>query len=232
MQRVTLYTIVEGHSEAGFFKPLLGPHLGARGIDLHAKIIGKGSAKGGLKFRTFAQVCEEIHDFLADRRRPYVTTFLDYYGLPIGGGRFGWDFVPTAKARGGVEAIENVLRDEVRKVAGHLAERFIPYVQLHELEALYFADPPTLADVLESPALASKFSAIVETCGGCEEINDSPITAPSKRLQALCPRYVKGRSSAAHAPRLGQRLALDTVRAACPRFGAWLTRLEALAPAT
>lgn len=229
MQRVTLFVVVEGHSESGFFKPLLAAHLGALGIDLHVPILGRGSAKGGLKFRSFAQMCEELHDFLADRRRPYVTTFLDYYGLPTGG-RLGWDFVPTAKSRGGVEAIESVLRDEVRKVAGSLAERFIPYVQLHELEALYFADPPTLADVLERPELAPRFAAVVAERGGCEKINDSPTTAPSKRLQAMCPTYIKGRSSAAHAPRLGARLALDTLRAACPRFAAWLAALETLAP--
>lgn len=229
MQRVTLFVIAEGHSESGFFKPLLGAHLGSLGIDLHVPIIGRGNAKGGLKFRTFAQVCEEIHDFLADRRRPYVTTFFDYYGLPIGGGRFGWDFVPSAKARGGADAIEKVFGDGVSRIAGPLTERFIPYIQLHELEALYFADPPLLGEVLDNPARVNKFSAIVESSGGCENINDSPDTAPSKRIQALCPNYIKGRSSAAHAPRLGSRLSLDTVRVACPRFGAWLSRLEALA---
>lgn len=230
MQRVTLFVVVEGHSESGFFKKLLAPHLGALGIDLHVPILGRGSAKGGLKFRSFAQMCEELHDFLADRRRPYVTTFLDYYGLPTGN-RLGWGFVPAAKSRGGALAIEGVLRDEVRKVAGGLADRFIPYIQLHELEALYFADPPTLADVLERPELAPRFAAVVAERGGCEQINDSPTTAPSKRLQAMCPTYIKGRSSAAHAPRLGARLALDTMRTACPRFAAWLGALEALAPA-
>lgn len=229
MQRVTLFVVAEGHSESGFFKPFLAEHLALRGLDLHVPIIGKGSAKGGLKYRSFAQVCEEIHDFLADRRRPYVTTFLDYYGLPTGG-RLGWDFVPLAKARGGVAAIERELAEGVRKAAGSLADRFIPYIQRHELEALFFADPATLAAALENPVLAAKFAAIVETAGGCEEIDDSPVTAPSKRLQALCPTYVKGRSSAAHAPRLGARLSLESVRAACPRFAAWLAALEALAP--
>ena len=39
----------------------------------------------------------------------------------------------------------------------------------------------------------------------------------------------KGRSTRAHAPRLGAQLDLASVRAACPRFAAWLTRLESLA---
>jgi hypothetical protein len=34
----------------------------------------------------------------------------------------------------------------------------------------------------------------------------------------------------AHGPRLAERLDLNTVRQACPRFSAWLTRLESFAP--
>ena len=231
MQRVTLFAVVEGQSESGFFKPFLAEHLALRGIDLHVAVIGKGSAKGGM-FRSFVQVCAELGNFLADRRRPWVTTFFDYYGLPTGEGR-GWDFVPAAKARGSVAAaaaIENRLRDGVRDAAPQAVERFIPYIQLHELEALYFAEPVTLATVLETPATADKFAAVVTAAGGCEQINDSPTTAPSKRLQAICPHYIKGRSSAAHAPRLGEKLSLATVREQCPRFHAWLASIEELAP--
>jgi len=228
MERVTLFAVVEGQSESGFFKPFLAEHLALRGIDLHVPVIGRGGAKGGMLFRSFGQVCAELGDFLADRRRPWVTTFFDYYGLPSGG-RLGWDFVPTAKARGGVTAIEDRLREGVREAAPLLAERFIPYVQLHELEALYFAEPVTLSTVLESPQSAETFAAVVAKAGGCEQINDSPITAPSKRLQAVCPGYIKGRSSAAHAPRIGAKLSMATVRGLCPRFHAWLEAIEGLA---
>lgn len=228
MERVTLFAVVEGQSESGFFKPFLAEHLALRGIDLHVPVIGRGSAKGGMKFRSFTQVCEELRDFLADRRRPWVTTFFDYYGLPTGA-RLGWDFVAAAKAQGGVAAVEGRLRDGVFQAAPATAGRFIPYVQLHELEALYFAEPVTLATVLESPQLAESFAAMATRAGGCEQINDSPQTAPSKRLQAACPRYIKGRSSAAHAPRLGAKLTISTVRSLCPRFDAWLSAIEALA---
>ncbi len=226
MERVTLFAVVEGQSESGFFKPFLAEHLALRGIDLHVPVIGKGRAKGGM-LRSFVQVCAELGDFLADRRRPWVTTFFDFYGLPTGEGR-GWDFVPAAKAKGGVAAIEDRLRDGVREAAPQLAERFIPYVQLHELEALYFAESDTLASVLETPEVAEKFAAMATAAGGCEQINDSPTTAPSKRLQVMCPRYIKGRSSAAHAPRLGAKLSLAAVRGQCPRFHAWLESLERL----
>ena len=229
MDRVTLFAVVEGHSESGFFKPFLAEHLARQGIDLHVPVIGKGAANGGMKFRSFAQVCEELGHFLADRRRPWVTTYFDYYGLPTGE-RLGWGFVQSAKSQGGVMAIEENMRKGVGEAAGQMAERFIPYIQLHELEALYFAEPETLAEVLESPASAEVFATLVREAGGCEQINDSPLTAPSKRLQAICPQYIKGRSSAAHAPRLGAKLSLEKVREQCPRFKAWLEAIEKLGP--
>jgi hypothetical protein len=34
MQRVTVFVVVEGHSESGFLRPLLASHLGGLGIDL------------------------------------------------------------------------------------------------------------------------------------------------------------------------------------------------------
>jgi len=71
MERVTLFAVVEGQSESGFFRPFLAEHLALRGIDLHVPVIGKGGAKGGM-LRSFDQVCAELGNFLADRRRPWV----------------------------------------------------------------------------------------------------------------------------------------------------------------
>ncbi len=227
MARATLFIVVEGYSEAGFFKPFLAAHLGALGIDLHVPVVGTGNAKGGMKYRSFDAVCHELGYFLADRRRPFVTTFFDYYGLPSGH-RLGWDFVPGTKQSHGVDGIEARLREGVQATSAG-AERFIPYIQMHELEALFYAQPAILAEVVGTPEQAQAFADIVAGCGGCEAIDDSPSTAPSKRLQRLCPRYIKGRSAAAHSPRLGAQLDLPAVRAACPRFHVWLTQLEALA---
>lgn len=226
MARVTLFLVVEGFSEAGFFAPFLAPYLGSRGIDLHVPVIGKGSAKGGM-YRSFDATCTELARFLADRRRPFVSTFFDYYGLPSGQHR-GWEFVPTIKSTRGVDGIEAALAEGVSRITSAAAGRFIPYIQMHELEALYYAEPGTLADVLDAPDQTPTFARIVAESRGCEAIDDSPLTAPSKRLEHHCPNYKKGRSSAAHAPRLGARLGLQAVRAACPRFAAWLTKIESL----
>jgi len=86
-----------------------------------------------------------------------------------------------------------------------------------------------MAEVFGDPSLSRRFESIVAACGGCEGIDDGPRTAPSKRIEAIFPGYLKGRSDFAHGPRIAGRLNLATVRDRCPRFDEWLSRLEALA---
>ena len=72
------------------------------------------------------------------------------------------------------------------------------------------------------PELEEDFQAIRDELECPEEINDSPITAPSKRVEALVPGYSK--------PFLGVLASLEvglgTMRAECPVFRRWLEDLE------
>ena len=72
------------------------------------------------------------------------------------------------------------------------------------------------------PELAGGFQAIRDQFETPEHINDSPQTAPSKRVEALVAGYEK--------PLLGTlailEIGLETIRSNCPHFNQWLTRLE------
>lgn len=57
-----------------------------------------------------------------------------------------------------------------------------------------------------------------------EDINDGSATAPSKRLL----RYIPGYRKVLHGPRAIADTGLAVLRARCPRFDAWVTRLETL----
>ena len=57
-----------------------------------------------------------------------------------------------------------------------------------------------------------------------EDINDNCETAPSKRIARVIPRYKK----VLHGAMLARRIGVYGIRAQCPRFDAWLTRLESL----
>ena len=57
-----------------------------------------------------------------------------------------------------------------------------------------------------------------------EDVDDGPTTAPSKRLESHLGDYQK----TAMGPLVLHDAGLDVIRAACPRFHAWLERLESL----
>ena len=100
--------------------------------------------------------------------------------------------------------------------------RFVPYVMMHEFEGLLFSDPERLGEGIGRPGLAPAFEAIRKQFSTPEEINDSPQTAPSKRILGLVPEYEK--------PLMGTlavlEIGLDTIRQECPLFRAWVERLE------
>lgn len=236
MSRTTVFCIVEGQTENAVLKKLIAPYLGARGVDFHVPIVRIGRGRGGVRFLEADELFDQIRRFLKDRRQPYVTTLFDYYAFPTSESK-GWEFVAKLKGEAsfrGAEVVVEMIENEIhaRAVEGidmpNITARLIPYVQLHELEALFFAEPKKMAAAFGSPAMAKRFTEAVEQCGGCEKIDDKPQTAPSKRIQAAFPGYIKGSSDFAHGPRIAENLDLATVRTQCPRFNSWLAKLESL----
>lgn len=104
--------------------------------------------------------------------------------------------------------------------------RFIPYIQLYEIESLLFAGPHEMALVFEQPNLEPRFTEIVEACGGCERINDDPENTPAKRITRLFPGYKKGSGVNAHAYRIALSIGLERIRRQCTHLDQWLTKLE------
>lgn len=224
MNRVLV--LVEGQTERAIIEQVLAPHFGTHGLSLHAKLLGKPGHKGGI--RAFDAVRTEALALLRQEPRSFVSTFLDYYGLPA-----SWPGIGDARGKAAQEKariVEVAMHESVRQRLvdpGHL-RRFLPCVQMHELEALLFVDPKLMAEGFERPDLAEILAEIVQACGECEEINDHPETAPSRGIVRLFPSYRKGASLIAHAPIIARRIGLGAMRRACPHFNAWLTKIENL----
>src|ERR1700680_1388202 len=105
------------------------------------------------------------------------------------------------------------------------AERFVPFVVMHEFEGLLFSDCAAFSRGIGRADLESGFREIRDQFATPEEINDSPFTAPSKRVEALMPGYDK--------PLFGTLAVLEIglahIREECPHFDSWLRQLECLA---
>ena len=75
--------------------------------------------------------------------------------------------------------------------SGFDQRRFLPYVAMHEFEALLFSDCDRFGQGIGRPELTPKFQEIRNQFASPEEIDDSPDTAPSTRVEELVPGYQK-----------------------------------------
>jgi len=108
--------------------------------------------------------------------------------------------------------------------AGFERARFLPFVVIHEFEGLLFSDCARFARGVGHPELLPRLQKIREAFETPEQINDSPTTAPSKRVEGLIPGYQKPLQGNLAALEVG----LDAIRAECPHFRSWLEALEQL----
>ena len=154
---------------------------------------------------------------------------VDYYGLPREGekswpGRAAASILPSTEKGNAVEGA--LLADLSSDMGSDFdSRRSVPFVVVHEFEALLFSDCSAFARSIGQPALESKFREIRDGFQTPEEINDSPITAPSKRVEQLVPGYDKILAGTFAVLEIG----MLKIRAACPHFSSWLEKLESLA---
>jgi hypothetical protein len=220
---------VEGQTEESFVNELLAGHLCACGYEsVSARLVGNArlrEKRGGI--RAWTTVRKDILNHLKADPGCLATMMVDYYGLPQTGEK-AWPGRAEAGQLSVPEkavCVERALFVDVANVLGgeFEARRFLPFVVMHEFEGLLFSDCQAFADGIGQPNLAAPFRGIRQQFATPEEINDSPITAPSKRVEALVEGYEK--------PLLGTLAALNiglpTIRAECPHFRDWLGRLEA-----
>ena len=217
---------VEGQTEEDFVNEVLGPHLWAYGYtQVSARLLGNArlrSRRAGIK--AWPTVRKDILNHLREDAECLSSMMVDYYGLPQSGPRAWPGRAPAAKFAFPKKArsIENALLADVctHMDVGFNPSRFIPYVMMHEFEALLFSDCDRFSRGIARPDLVSAFQEIRNAFGSPEEINDC--TPPSKRSKKLMLEYQK--------PLLGTlavlEIGLDAIRRECPHFQSWLTRLE------
>ncbi|MCP4151447.1 MAG: DUF4276 family protein [bacterium] len=222
MNSVRVYVIVEGPTEQTFVRDLLAPTLSVKGLYLYASLIGKSGHKGGdIRFH---RAKTDIVKYLKQQSDIYVSTLFDYYGINA-----NWPGRATARNSGTAAQKANIMEGETLKAIEkelplpNINKRFIPYIAMHEFEALLFSDAGKLAKELDvEPAV---IDGILKKCGEPEEINDNSETAPSKRLIALCSKsYRKVKMGNTIAKAIG----IQTMRDQCPHFNEWLNKLESL----
>ncbi|HEX3628739.1 MAG TPA: DUF4276 family protein [Verrucomicrobiae bacterium] len=222
---------VEGETEEQFVNEVLSSHLLGLGLNVSVRIVGNArlrERRGGIK--GWNEVRRDITRHLKQDTSCHATTMVDYYALPKAGEKAwpGRTHAPNLPFEQRAPHVETQMEADVRNEMGNdfFPVRFIPFVIMHEFEALLFSDCAAFSRGIGRPDLQQQFQAIRDIFATPEEINDSPITAPSKRVLQIIPTYQK--------PFLGPlaalEIGLERMRQECPHFDAWLTRLEQVPP--
>ena len=202
---VRLAVVVEGETEGDFVDQVLAPYL------LEWDVYSKPTSLGGrISVERVANRVSELFPSF-----DFVTSLVDFYGFRDKGTR-------TAE-----QLEQDIVQGADRRLRPNWdRRRVIPYVQLHEFEGLLFSQ---VSGFLNTPGADQEAIRQLESIRARfpspEEINDDPNTAPSKRILEALPDYVKRIDGL----QIAQTIGLPTIRAQCPRFNAWVTRLEALA---
>jgi hypothetical protein len=219
---IRVHVICEGQTEETFVNEVLYDCLFPKGIHLIPSLVGKPGHKGGDLRRD--RLLTDVRTRLFKETHAYCTTFFDFYGLPA-------DFPGKVAASGQrdcrnrAEVLQNALYEDFKQQLGEdVVRRFIPYVQMHEFEGLLFSDTAAFAQGIGQNSLAGRLRSIRDSFASPEDINDSPLNAPSKRITQLFPGYEKPLYGSLCAVEIG----LDAIRRECSHFDAWIGRLEAL----
>ncbi len=145
-----VFAVVEGPAEQVFVRDVLAPWLGFQGVYMQASPIGGNS---------YLDAKRHIVNFLKQRSDTYVTCLFDYYGM-----KSDWPSREEARSlyHDNRPALieESVFSNIQESFIDLIGGRFIPYVQMHEFEALLFSYPPALAKALANKSSEDVFQAI------------------------------------------------------------------------
>ena len=208
---IRLAISVEGQTEEAFVNDVLADHLRRMGVEPCPILIGRarsgGDGGGNVSVERLVSDMVRLHPSF-----DAVTSLVDFYGFRDKGDRT-------------VEELEECLVQEIGARIQN-TRRLFPYVQKYEFEGLLFSDTAAFRAIQQATDHdIDTLVAVRRQFMTPEDINDDPNGAPSKRIAGA----VSGYRKRLHGPLVARKTGLAAIREKCPRFRAWLTRLEGLA---
>jgi len=216
-----LIIIGEGQTEQAFCQDLLQPHFFQKGIIIQNPTIK--STRGGIA--NWATIKKQIENHLleSDVR---VTTLIDYYGIKEIHEFPGW--IESNKIINKSERMKFLELAMQQDLSDQNRHRFIPYIQLHEFEALLFCDEDVFLNNFEESEILDKAYLKATLQVSPEDINEGRYSTPSKRMEKIIKGYKTENNSLKifYGSLLTQEIGLSRIREKCPRFNTWINMLE------
>lgn len=226
MKAKIIHILCEGQTEQGFVEEVLRPYLQGNGIAGVKSVLittnKKKNAQGGML--SYNQALNDINLLLqtaldGNFERHIFTTMFDLYALPN-------DFPGYERSKTisdpylRVHNLENDFAEAIKD------NRFIPYIQLHEFEALFINH--IASQYPGSEKRCEQLAKDLQKAGNPELINNSPDTAPSKRII----KAIEGDKKTHYnynKPKTGKfvtkKIGVEKLRAECRHFNEWIEKL-------
>ena len=186
--------ICEGQTEVDFVKKLNKRYFNIREISLKP-IAMNGNVS-----------IDRIAGFINKAPEVIVTTFIDYYGIK---GIYNKNYIELEK--------------EIKKSSSNKEHTIISYVQLHEIEALWFSNIEVIATIKDANDKQKQaLQEIVQQYPNPENINNNVETAPSKRLKTIFSDYKKINDGNI----IANNISIEEIKDKCPHFSWWLNEIE------
>lgn len=214
MSKVRLNILVEGQTEETFVRDLLIPYLHSKNAHLFVRyqvLYGVGG---------FKKIKKHLSRWFKYDRRDNFTTMIDFYEFPNDIEGFEQlEFIKDPYNR--VASLERLLYKEISSECNGI--RLIPYIQLHEFEAILYTDLNKFK-LFYNEEDVSELKKEVRGYKNPELINGGLSTAPSKRIL----RHIFNYSKRTTGPQIAKAIGIDNIRKSCKHFNEWIEKIENL----
>ena len=209
-----LFIVVEGQTEEEFVKTILRPYFALYGVYAIYPILIRTSKLGRGGFVNYLHLKNTLLPLLKSQGDDIVvTTFIDFFRIPTNMPHYEL-CMQAQYNKDKVVELERCLGEDIDN------RRFIPYIQLHEFEALLFSSNDGF-DAFFSEKQALNTSMIINEFDNPEDINTRPEYAPSKRILSIKPDYDK----IIEGNLIAEKVGINKILERCPRFASWVSDL-------
>ena len=212
-----VYIYCEGPTEESFINEILYPYFLNRDIAVYPIVCTTKRTpwkkyKGGVS--DYNKIKRELTMLCKSHRNEYVTTMFDYYGMPDNTPQIDLQDTNIFER---IEEIEAAIDQDVGQT------NCMFHFMLHEFEGILFSNPDSFA-LIAGQDIVDKIREIREDYPTPEHINNSPDTAPSKRLEQLIPNYAKIKNGTLMSKDMG----IEKILNECSHFRDWVDKIAAL----
>ena len=217
-----LVIIAEGETEESFVNNILCPFFCSKGIYNSIQCFKTKHSHGGMS--KYSYIKKDILNTIYEKD-VVVSMMIDFYRLPSDFPGFN-DLKVTQTHKEQANLLETRIKKDLEDSQNQLFDNFIPYIQLHEFEALVFASISGIDSLFERSEMDyNGLMNVIQQYPNPEDINNHPDTAPSVRLKKL----ISGYNKVLHGIDIINTVGMAELLEKCPRFKTWIESMaEAL----